>query len=264
MGAPTSANVLTGICDILVGTAGSTANTLLGFTQDGVELAQDTTYERIMMDQGKRPVKILATEHSEKVRLNLGEATMANLARSFHGVSTSTNTVIIGSAADSEVSLMIIGLDPAGTYRVWTIPYCQSVGNVVYRYSKGGAQVLAVEFEVLGKSGSNPITITDVNDLSVTISSGTFARTANRILHIVKGEGSAADTLTDISGTLSDGEIVILRPYAASQAITVTHEADTISLTGSANLTLTQPTDTLVLAYATSGTKWVEQSRWLG
>jgi len=260
--AETAGNVLVGLATVKVGTAGAVATTTVGYTQDGCQIQLSEEVERIMMDQGNRPVKIVTTSQSEVITLTFGEATLGNFEYVTQGWTKSGNTLTLGDSTNDEISLRIEGTDPNGTERVWTIPYARAVTDVTYSYVKGEAQVLSASFEVLEKSGTDPITIQDAVDTKVTLASGVLTRVADQVIHTVRGEGGEADTLTSITGaSLVDGERVVLRIGSVSEPITLKHLAETLELDGEADWTMDSLDDEITLQYATSGAVWSEVAR---
>jgi hypothetical protein len=101
-----------------------------------------------------------------------------------------------------------------------------------------------------------------IDGATVTIASGTFARTAGVTHYRVAGEGGAADALTDITGAaLADGEVLVLQVADASDPITITHATGVIELDGSANWIMNNAGDIIYLKYVLATTKWTEVGR---
>lgn len=145
------------------------------------------------------------------------------------------------------------------------VPYAAAAGESEATFG-GGQTVTPIVIEALdpdeNTTGLYPQIIDGSADVDKTLSTGAFART--QMFHRVKGEGGAADALTDITGaSLLDGEIVTIQIWAASQPITLTHGAGILELQGAANWTMTSINDMIVLQYDLAGTKWVEVERFM-
>lgn len=103
------------------------------------------------------------------------------------------------------------------------------------------------------------------SDTELTISSGviTIGVGSGAACYRIDGEGDAADDLGGISGGV-DGDIIILRAENAARAIVVKHEqagtppTGNISLDGSADKTLDDPLDRLVLMFDADISAWCQ------
>ena len=89
---------------------------------------------------------------------------------------------------------------------------------------------------------------------NLTIASG--AITVTDSYHIIDGEGSTSDALTDINGGKQAGQLLVLQSADNSNNITVTHNTAKLCLNGAANFALNTNIDTLTLMY--DGAKWVQ------
>src|SRR3990167_3374733 len=121
--------------------------------------------------------------------------------------------------------------------------------------------------------GKVPNTDADVNNAfagslsfessALTIASGSV--TPTRGFHVLTGEGSVSDTLTDMAITNAvAGMVVILTTTDDAQDITVSHDAGTVGteffLNGGAACVLGSTKDRLIVQYVTS-VGWVEIAR---
>ena len=98
---------------------------------------------------------------------------------------------------------------------------------------------------------------------AATRSSGVLTRTASQGFHTITGEGGVADTLDSITGSsLTNGETLMLQITSASAAITLTHLADTLELTGGVDWTMDSLDDWILLTYDTGDSCWEETGRY--
>ena len=125
-----------------------------------------------------------------------------------------------------------------------------------------GGTVTASKALVVGSSSQlDALTVTTLTPTkevftaatTLTIASGAVA--ATQTVHLVDGEGAAADTLTDITGGVA-GQMLILRSVSAARVITITHAigANKIQTPGGRPILLAAVTDVVVLE--SNGTQW--------
>lgn len=256
-------DVLIGVADVSTGTAGAVAAELIGYTIDGCEIVQTEETKKVIVDQEQMPIKERTTGFDVQVKVMMAETDLDNLMHLNQGATKNGNVITFsGASANREISLRIVGADANGDSRVWDFPYVRASANMTYSYKKSDEQIVEVTFTVLKHSNtSNPYTITDAADFEVTLSSGAFVRVVGQSLHIMNGEGAAADDLDDITGaSLTHGEQVVLQNADDANPITVMHLALTLELYGDIDWLLGAG-DKLVLEYDTSDTKWKEVAR---
>jgi len=266
MGTENADQIMLGPVAVYIGTAGVTAATSLGYTdEEGAEFSYEPETLEVKTGQRLGVVKHLITDRKATIKCNLQQVTLEALAAVLPGVTQNGNELYADptSTAINELSVKLVGLDPNGYPRIFEMLYATATGSPSIKLAAGEIAKLPAEFTGLA-SGSKVFSITDGDgDMVKTISNGTFARVAGTGYHQINGEGGVADTLTNITGSnLTDGELLILQIYSASAPITITHEADTIALAGGVDWTMTKRGDTLYLRYASSGTKWVEIGRY--
>lgn len=264
MAAPNTTNVLRGIATIYTGTAGQSAATEVGYTRDGavVNMGEESAND-IDMDQADMPLFVDTMKLNGTVEFTVGEATLANMAF-IQGVTNNGSDATFGpSATNAEISLRLDGTDASGTTRRWDIPYARCIGAIPYPMRKGEAQIIAMTFRVLNRTGSTPISITDGASTDATISSGVLTRTASQGFHKVRGEGGSADTLDSITGSgLTEGETLRLQLGNTNETITVTHGTNTLVLIDAADHGMANANDWMEFEYTTTDTKWVETGRY--
>ena len=255
----TVASVIVGSASIYTGTADAYATTAVGYTTEGVAFEYTADITDIEVNEETVAINRAITKEVIKMTLSFNEATLSNYNLAVIGADDDTpKTIKIGGKAVNTLSMAIEGTAPGGTsgVRIIDVPKMSAVGTVGTSYKKGEKNMIPAEFECLKPLVGDVCLIQDLWD--ITIASGTFAHADTKGGYRVAGEGDAADVLTDISGG-SHGDEIILRIADAANAITVTHGAATIVLTGAVDFVMDSRRDWLHLKYITD--KWVEQAR---
>lgn len=115
-------------------------------------------------------------------------------------------------------------------------------------------QELSDAIDALG--GTNPFnTLRFGLGATLTISGG--AITPTHIMHVIDGEGGAADTLTTVNGG-SDGQLLILRIANAARPITFQAAGSSFSLPLGVDRVVSQTGEDVLLRYNTALAKWIE------
>ena len=159
----TSTNLIQGPATLYVGIFGATEPatisaapatgwTDVGGTTDGVTLSVELEFAELNVDQlvdlaGQRITKRVA-----KVKTNLAEATLANLAVALNelagSVATNKFTPSNGLTAftPNYAAILVDGLAPGGFKRRVIVRKCLQIGNVETNYKKDGQTLFPVEF----------------------------------------------------------------------------------------------------------------------
>ena len=90
----------------------------------------------------------------------MAEASLINIDKAIAGSSLAGSIITIGGGVLKEMSIKIVGTNPAGYARTIEIPLATAVGTVGQPFKKGEKTVVPVEFQAL-KGTSDVCTITD-------------------------------------------------------------------------------------------------------
>lgn len=263
-----------GHVEVLVDATGTWPTTPVGYiTEAGgvsIEGSRDLAGYRVAELDGDAIMKTV--KRGMKVSLKLAQFDPALVAKAL-GLTEDGYVITSGNgvSSDPELALRLVGTRHDGTPLHLYIPRCVSSGSMKIDFSKGAASDIPLEFTAL--DGTSGLFQFDFGRPSadLTISTGTVARVnaaagVNGIAwHKLSGEGAAADTLTDITGTtpaLAQNEIVRLQIKAITMPITIDHASGIIELTGAADWAMTKLADWLDLYYDLATTTWKEIARY--
>lgn len=165
--ANTIGNVLVGVADILVGTAGVVANIDIGYTEDGVTLEYGVDVADIETEEETFPINRVITKETITVTCNCAESSIANIGYAIAGADGVTSPIKIGEVGAGGVlqkfSIKIVGKTPAGTDRTIDIRYAHPTGTVGMSYKKGEKTIVPMSFVAYkGDAALDVCTITDV------------------------------------------------------------------------------------------------------
>lgn len=196
-----------------------------------------------------------------------GSGTLATRERSKSAKMNATQNYLLSglnSLDDDMVKVMgICGLSTSTPYQV--------VGNINYssnRFVTDGTSLItaigALDAASVGLASNNAFTgdntfagkLAVPNDGTLTLATG--AVTVTGAYHFIDTEASAAsDDLDTINGG-ANGQILVLQSVNNSRDVVVKHNTGNILLGGGSDITLGTTTDSIVLMYNATLTKWVE------
>lgn len=131
--------------NVVQGSATLSINSVdVGFTKDGVRTRAEREYLDVAADQQVGLVKKPKTMERMFVETTLLEATLANLYRAWD---MDINT--LGSTAENEVALEIVGKAPLNGTRTISLDRAVSIGAAELNYSREEEAALEVQFECL-------------------------------------------------------------------------------------------------------------------
>lgn len=143
--------------NIVVGPATLTFNSVdLGFTKDGVRLRMEREYVDVMADQAKGVVKKEKALERFYVATTLLEHTLANLLMAWDQPTGS-----LGSPNAQQHQLVVVGLNPNGLARTFTLPRAISHAEAEVNYGREEETAMEVEFECLKGNGGSFGTVVD-------------------------------------------------------------------------------------------------------
>lgn len=155
------ANVLVGVATLYIKYPVGGTYVDVGFTEDGVHFEYSAEKTTIRVEEKTYPIAQAINTEDLKVTANLAEATLANLFHAMAGASQVGNIITIGNGVDKEMSVKIIGKNPAGFNRTIEIPCAVAEGTVGLAWRKNEKTVIPVSFVALESPSGNLGTITD-------------------------------------------------------------------------------------------------------
>jgi len=159
-------NVLVGVADILVGTAGAVADVDVGYTEDGVTLEYSADIADIETEEETFPINRVITKETITVTCNCAESSIANIGYAIAGADGVVSPIKIGEVGAGGVlqkfSIKIVGKTPAATDRTIDIRYAHPIGPVGMSYKKGEKTIVPMSFVAYkGDAALDVCTITD-------------------------------------------------------------------------------------------------------
>jgi len=150
---------------------GAAAAVDVGRSSEGVEYALEREIAQVDTDQDPGPTAAKEIRRVGKLKFNMAEATLANLALAF-GLPTSAvaaGVLSLGSPSNGELYREVfLYLDgPAGGTRVYHFPKCVVSGTGTHSYKKEDKTIVEMELDVLWDTaqaaGAEMGTFTDTN-----------------------------------------------------------------------------------------------------
>jgi hypothetical protein len=161
--AVTATNLIQGPAELWVGTFGTAEPatiatapgvgwTDVGGTQDGVTYAVELEYSELSVDQVVDIPGQRVTKRVTKVKTNLAEATLANMALALNELAASvasnkfTPSNGIAAFTPNYSAILLRGIAPGGFRRQVIVRKALQVGNVESAYKKDGQLLIPVDF----------------------------------------------------------------------------------------------------------------------
>jgi hypothetical protein len=157
--AKTASNVLVGVAILYFKYPVGGSYVEVGYTKDGVTLEYSADTADIDVEELTLPIKRVITKEKLSVKCNMSESSLINMDKAIAGSVLAASTITIGGGLIKEMSIQIVGTNPAGFARTITIPLATAVGSVGMPFKKGEETVVPVEFQAL--KGASDITIVD-------------------------------------------------------------------------------------------------------
>jgi len=188
----------------------------VGRTSDGIEFSLEKEIKHIDTDQDPGPTAAKEVRRVGKLKFNLAEATLSNLALAF-GLPTSavSNGVLkLGAPSNGELYREIFFYvdGPAGGTRMYHFPKCVISGSGAHSYKKDDKTVVEMEMDVLWDnaqaSGAEMGTFTDTNvdttppsvALSTPTDGGTVTKDTKNVVEWTITEAGQIDQSTIVYG----------------------------------------------------------------
>ena len=157
----TKSNVLVGTATLYIRYPVGGAYVDVGFTEDGVRMEYTAAKLAIRVEEKTYPLTQVIDTEDLKVIANLAEATLQNIYLAIAGSAKVGNVLTIGAGADKEMSVKIIGKNPAGFNRTIEIPVAVASGTVGVAFRKKEKTIVPVTFEAMESPAGSLFTITD-------------------------------------------------------------------------------------------------------
>jgi len=157
----TVANVMVGVAALSIRYPIGGSYVAAGYTEDGVTVSYEPTFTDIEVEEEVNPIKSMLTKEVTEITANLAETSLFNIDKAIAGSVLAGSVVTIGGGAFKEMSIKVVGKNPAGFDRTIEVYKAVSVGKVGMAYKKNQKTVLPVTFRALKETGHDVMTITD-------------------------------------------------------------------------------------------------------
>ena len=158
--AKTITNVLVGVATLSFKYPTYGAYVEVGYTKDGVTLEYAAETMDIDVLASRFPIARPIVKETLSVKCNMSEGSLTNIDKAIAGSVLAGSVITIGGGVQKEMSIKIVGVNPAGFARTIEIPLATAVGTVGQAFKKGMETFIPVEFQAL-KGISDVCTITD-------------------------------------------------------------------------------------------------------
>ena len=158
--AKTISNVLVGVATIEIKYPIGGSYVEAGYTEDGISIEQTTDEALIEVEEETYPIDSVITREATLVTLNMAEASLYNIDKAIPGSVLAGSVLTIGGGVNKQMSIRVVGTNPAGFDRTYEFPLCVASGVVSLAHRKGEKTIVAVSFNVL-KGAGDAFTVTD-------------------------------------------------------------------------------------------------------
>ena len=121
----------------------------IGYTEDGVTMAYNVAKTEIRVEEETYPIAQSIESEDIKVTANLAESALNDLHIAMAGSALAGSILSFGLGNDKELSVKIVGTNPAGFARTITIPLAVASGSVSMSYRRNEKTIVPVEFTAL-------------------------------------------------------------------------------------------------------------------
>ncbi len=156
----TIGNVIVGVATLYFKYPVGGAYVDVGYTEDGVTFEYTADESDIMVEEETFPINRVLTKETIAVRCNFAESSLTNMDKAIAGSVYTASTLTIGGMVNKQMSIKIVGKNPAGYARTITINLATATGTVGMPYRKGEKTVVPVTFQAL-KGAGDVCTIVD-------------------------------------------------------------------------------------------------------
>lgn len=158
----TISNVLVGTAELSIKYPVGGTYVTAGYTEDGTTMEYAPELADIDVEEETVSIGRVITKETIKITANLAETALATINKAMAGGALTGTTVInLGGGTIKEMSVKLIGTNPAGFARTIEMALCTATGNVAMSYRKGEKTMVPVEFTALNDGTHYPCVITD-------------------------------------------------------------------------------------------------------
>lgn len=158
--AKTIANVLVGVATLSIKYPVGGSYVEVGYTEDGVTFEYSADMSDIDVEEETFSIDRVITKETLSVICNMAESSLYNIDKAIAGSVLAASTITIGGGVNKQMSILLVGTNPAGYARTITIPLATATGAVGMPYKKGEKTVVPVTFQAL-KGAGDVATIVD-------------------------------------------------------------------------------------------------------
>jgi len=151
--AKTIANVLVGVATLSIKYPVGGSYVEVGYTEDGVTMDYSPEESDIDVEEETFPIKRVITKETLSIICNMAESSLFNIDKAIAGSTLAGSTITIGDGANKEMSVKVVGKNPAGFDRTIEIPLATATGTVGMAYKKGEKTVVPLTFQALKGAG---------------------------------------------------------------------------------------------------------------
>jgi len=157
----TTANVLVGVAAVSIRYPIGGSYVAVGYTEDGVSVNYTPTYTDIEVEEEVNPVRSMLTKEVTEIIVNMAETSLFNIDKAIAGSILAGSVITIGGGTAKEMSVKVVGKNPAGFDRTIECYKCVATGTVGMKFRKNEKTVCPVTFKALKETGHDVMTITD-------------------------------------------------------------------------------------------------------
>lgn len=150
----TKANVLVGVATLSIKYPVGGTYAEAGYTEDGVSLEYTADEADIDVEEETFSINRVITKEVLAVTCNMAESSLFNIDKAIAGSVLAGSTITMGDGVNKEMSIKIVGTNPAGFARTIEIPLATATGAVGMGYKKGEKTIVPVTFQALKGAGS--------------------------------------------------------------------------------------------------------------
>ncbi len=151
--AKTIANVLVGVATLSITSPVGGSAVEVGYTEDGVTFEYSADMADVDVEEETFSIDRVITKETLSIVCNMAESSLYNIDKAIAGSVFTTNTLTIGGGVNKQMTITLVGTNPAGFDRTITIPLATAIGVVGMPYKKGEKTVVPVTFQALKGSG---------------------------------------------------------------------------------------------------------------
>jgi hypothetical protein len=159
--AKTKSNVLVGVAALYYKWPIGDSYIEVGYTEDGVQMEYSADLADVEVEEETFPIQRVITKETLTIQANMAESSLINIDKAIAGSKLVGNFLTIGDGINKEMSVKLVGKNPAGYDRTIEIPLATASGNVGMSYRKGAKTVVPVTFAALKPCSGAAFTVTD-------------------------------------------------------------------------------------------------------